>query len=87
MTKEEINAAFSQMGPEERAYLKRIVHSDSPDAENEARTFVELFHHFPGSAFEEGVEKSTERVVQDLPPFTLPLFVRAEAQRAWEAWV
>jgi hypothetical protein len=82
VTQEEINAALSRMGPEERAFLKGIVHSDSPTAENEARTFVELFHYFPESAFEEGI-----RVVQDLPPFVLPSFVRAEAQRAWEAWV
>ena len=85
MTRSELTAALERMPPDDRAFLKAIVYSDSPTAAREARTFLEVFHHFPGSV--EGEEQIRMRgVVQDLPPFELPSFVRADVQRAWEAF-
>lgn len=76
MTKDEINRAVDRMTPEDRAALREIVYSNSPTKGNEARWLVGIYHQFP-----------TRGVVQDLPPFELPSFVRAEVQREWEAWV
>lgn len=46
MTRKELNAAVDRMDPETKELLKKILFSDSPTKENEARTIVEIFHYF-----------------------------------------
>ena len=86
MLRSELDAALERMPPDDRAFLRAIVRSDSPTAAREARIFVELFHNFPGGIEGEGQFRA-ERVVQDLPHLDPPAFVRADVQRAWEAFV
>lgn len=73
------------MPPDDRAFLRAIVYSGSPTAAREARTFLEIFHHFPGGVEGEG-QIPARSVVRNLPHLDPPAFVRADMQREWEAF-
>lgn len=83
MTNEEIAAVFDRLSPDEREFLRQLTYFGRA---GEARAFVELYHHFPGTTME-GALRNGRSVVQDLPPYEPRMFVRDDPQRAWEAWV
>ena len=85
VTRSELEAALKRMSADDLALLKAIIRSDSPTAAREASTFVEVFHCFPIGIEGEGQIRA-ERVARDLPHLDPPEFVRADVQRAWEAF-